>query len=113
MRVQWTIIAALLFALLTGVFAVINMDSVKVNFLFSETQSPLILVILVSTVLGGLTVGLFGIVRQYKLQREIKHLESKLAELESKDGFDSIVGAVLSQDMAKEEEFPPAHPAKE
>jgi len=79
MRVQWTIIAALLFALLTGIFAVINMDSVKVNFLFSETQSPLILVILVSTVLGGLTVGLFGIVRQYKLQRIIKQLKGQLA----------------------------------
>jgi len=112
MRVQWTIIAALLFALLTGIFAVINMDSVKVNFLFSETQSPLILVILVSTVLGGLTVGLFGIVRQYKLQRIIKQLQGQLAahgiseDLSGAIGQESISSYVADEasytDKAKE-----------
>ncbi|MCQ6560291.1 LapA family protein [Paenibacillus mendelii] len=81
MKTQWTIIAALLFALITAIFAVINVEAVQVNFLFTETKSPLILVILVSTLLGGLTVGLFGIVRQYKLQRRIRELDHKLASL--------------------------------
>lgn len=81
MRTQWTIIAALLFALVTGIFAVINVEPVMVDFLFASTETPLILVILASTLLGGLTVGLFGIVRQYRLQRRIKQLEKQLAAL--------------------------------
>ena len=79
MKVQWIILAALLFALITGVFAVINVDPVLVDFLFVQTETPLILVILVSALLGGLMVGLFGIVRQYRMQRRIKTLEKRLA----------------------------------
>jgi lipopolysaccharide assembly protein A len=79
MKVQWIILAALLFALITGVFAVINVDPVLVDFLFVQTQTPLILVILASALLGGLMVGLFGIVRQYRMQRRIKTLEKQLA----------------------------------
>ncbi|CAM4279795.1 LapA family protein [Paenibacillus tarimensis] len=78
MRVQWTIIAALLFALITAIFAVINIEPVEVNFWFTRTSLPLILVILISTLLGGLTVGLFGIIRQYRLQRRIRQLEREL-----------------------------------
>ncbi|PZD97744.1 DUF1049 domain-containing protein [Paenibacillus sambharensis] len=78
MRVQWTIIAALLFALITAIFAVINIEPVEVNFWFTRTSLPLILVILISTLLGGLTVGLFGIIRQYRLQRRIRLLEQEL-----------------------------------
>ncbi|MNR56130.1 hypothetical protein D3C85_1766480 [compost metagenome] len=40
----------------------------------------MILVILTSTLLGGLIVGLFGMVRQYKLQRKVKQLEKQLQE---------------------------------
>lgn len=82
MKVQWTLIFALAFALLTAVFAVINVEPVRVNFLFAETNTPLILVILTSTLLGGLTVGLFGIIRQYRLQRTIRSLERRLKEHE-------------------------------
>ncbi|TXK86068.1 lipopolysaccharide assembly LapA domain-containing protein [Paenibacillus sp. N3.4] len=80
MKTQWTLISALVFALLTAVFAVINVEPVQVNFLFAQTNTPLILVILTSTLLGGLIVGLFGIVRQYKLQRKLKHVEKQLQE---------------------------------
>lgn len=82
MKLQWTLILALLFALLTGIFAVINVETVHVNFLFATTDIPLILVILGSTLLGSLIVGLFGIIRQYKLQRHIRSLEKQLTELQ-------------------------------
>lgn len=82
MKIQWTLIFALAFALLTAVFAVINVEPVRVNFLFAETNTPLILVILTSTLLGGLIVGLFGIIRQYRLQRTIRGLERRLQEAE-------------------------------
>ncbi|MGG1551435.1 MULTISPECIES: LapA family protein [Paenibacillus] len=80
MKIQGMLIAGLIFALITAVFAVINVEPVKVNFLFAETSTPLILVILTSTLLGGLMVGMFGIVRGYKLQRKVKLLEKQLLE---------------------------------
>ncbi|SEG72585.1 lipopolysaccharide assembly LapA domain-containing protein [Paenibacillus sp. UNC499MF] len=77
-RIQWLLIGALIFALITTVFAVVNMDRVRVNFVFMETNAPLILVIVISTVLGGLIVGLFGILRQVQMQKEIKELRKQL-----------------------------------
>ncbi|RXZ83381.1 DUF1049 domain-containing protein [Paenibacillaceae bacterium] len=81
MKVQWIVISALLFALITAVFAVINVEAVQVNFLFTQTKTPLILVILASTLLGGLTVGLFGITRQFKMKRHIRKLENEVSDL--------------------------------
>lgn len=46
MRIQWSLIAGLIFALLTAIFAVINVDPVQVNFGFDVVNIPLILVIL-------------------------------------------------------------------
>lgn len=77
-RIQWTLILALLFALITAIFAVVNVESVPVNFLFANPDIPLILVILGSTLLGGLIVGMFGIIRQYRLQKRISGLEKEL-----------------------------------
>ncbi|REK71446.1 LapA family protein [Paenibacillus paeoniae] len=80
MKGQGILISAFVFALVIAVFAVINVDQVQVNFLFAKTNTPLILVILVSTLLGGLTVGLFGMLRIYKLQKTVKALEKRVAE---------------------------------
>ncbi|MBO8172622.1 MAG: DUF1049 domain-containing protein [Bacillaceae bacterium] len=71
----------LIFALLVALFAVVNVNSVAVNFLFAEKEIPLILVIIGSALLGGLMVGSFGIVRQYRLQWRIKKLEQELAAI--------------------------------
>ncbi|CAI6026515.1 hypothetical protein PAECIP112173_00466 [Paenibacillus sp. JJ-100] len=83
MKMQWTLIAGLVFALLTGIFAVINVDSVQVNLLFNSVQIPLILLILGCTLIGGIIVGSYGIYRQYQLQRENKRLHLRVAELEA------------------------------
>ncbi|GBF76335.1 hypothetical protein PA598K_04797 [Paenibacillus sp. 598K] len=82
MKVQWLIISALVFAVITAVFAVINVEAVQVNFLFTTIQTPLILVILISTLLGGLMVFLFSFVRQVQMQRRVKQLEKQLAALQ-------------------------------
>ncbi|MEK3882326.1 lipopolysaccharide assembly protein LapA domain-containing protein [Paenibacillus sp. PL2-23] len=83
MKGQGMLISAFAFALVIAVFAVINVDQVQVNFLFAKTSTPLILVILASTFLGGLTVGLFGMLRIFRLQRTVKSLEKRVAELTS------------------------------
>ncbi|MCR2803471.1 LapA family protein [Paenibacillus soyae] len=90
MKGQGMLISAFAFALVIAVFAVINVEQVQVNFLFAKTTTPLILVILVSTLLGGLTVGLFGMLRIFRLQRTVKSLEKRIAELTpSEEGFEA------------------------
>lgn len=83
MRFQWNLILGLIFALIIAIFAVVNVDSVRVNFVFGYTEIPLILIILGSALLGGLIVGMFGILRQYKQQRQIKKLEKEIEELKT------------------------------
>lgn len=77
-KFQWNLILGLLFALIIAVFAVANVNSVKINYLFGYTEFPLILIIIGSALLGGLIVGMFGILRQYQLQRKIKKLEKEV-----------------------------------
>lgn len=81
------LILAFVFALIIALFAVFNVESVEVNFLFVKTHAPLILVILISTLFGGLTVGALGIFRIFVLQRKLKQYEknSTIATKDIKD----------------------------
>jgi putative membrane protein len=81
MRIQWSLIAGLIFALLTAIFAVINVDPVQVNFGFDVVHIPLILIILGCALIGGVIVGSYGIFRQYKLQKQIKNMTAELTKL--------------------------------
>ena len=108
MKGQGMLISAFAFALIIAIFAVINVESVQVNFLFTQTTTPLILVILVATFLGGLTVGSFGMIRIFKLQRNVNSLEKQLALLTAdadSSGFHSQVadqpGAIAANDMSE------------
>lgn len=77
MKFQWNMLLGIIFALIVAVFAVINVEPVSVNYLFGEGDWPLILVILISVLLGGLIIGSAGIIRIYSLQRKIKTLEKE------------------------------------
>lgn len=93
MKLQWSLILGLIFALLTAVFAVINVDPVQVNFGFDQIELPLILVILGCAVIGGVIVGSYGIFRQYKLQKQIKVLNAELSKLrDAGNSFDTLSG---------------------
>lgn len=93
------LISAFVFALVIAIFAVINVEQVQVNFLFAQTSTPLILVILVSTLLGGLTVGLFGMIRIFRLQRSVKTLERHIAELSApSEPFEAVYAADRAAD---------------
>lgn len=78
MKRQWGLIFTLIFALLIAFFSVVNVNSVKVNYIFGSANWPLILVILVSVLLGALLLGSFGIVRMFRLQRKISRLQKEL-----------------------------------
>ncbi|WLR56224.1 lipopolysaccharide assembly protein LapA domain-containing protein [Mesobacillus subterraneus] len=83
MKFQWTLLLGLAFALIVAVFAVINVDPVTVNYLFGESEWPLILVILGSVLMGGLIVGSVGLFRMFVLQREVKTLKKRNNSLEA------------------------------
>ncbi|WP_342423455.1 lipopolysaccharide assembly protein LapA domain-containing protein [Paenibacillus sp. FSL E2-0178] len=91
MKFQWSLILGLFFALLTAVFAVMNVDTVPVNFGFDVVSIPLILVILGCALIGGVVVGSYGIFRQYKLQKQIKSLNAELTKLrDAGNAMDSL-----------------------
>ncbi|WP_191560738.1 lipopolysaccharide assembly LapA domain-containing protein [Metabacillus idriensis] len=81
MKRQWSFIFAILFALIVAIFAVINVNPVKVDYLFGEADWPLILIILGSVLLGGLMIASAGLTRIYALQRKVKGLEKEKAAL--------------------------------
>lgn len=78
MKFQWTILVALLFAVLIAIFAVFNVDSVPVNFIFSTEMIPLVLIILGSALLGALISGFFAIYKSYSTGRRVKDLQKQL-----------------------------------
>jgi len=81
MKQQWTLIFALLFALVIAVFSVVNVSPVPVDYVFGTAELPLILVILGSALAGGLAVGLFGTIRMVRQNRRIRALERELQAL--------------------------------
>lgn len=80
MRIQWSLLAGLIFALITAIFAVINVNPVQVNLLFGTFDVPLILLILGCTLLGAVIVGSYSIYLQFRSQKKIKQLEHQLAQ---------------------------------
>ncbi|MDY0396845.1 lipopolysaccharide assembly LapA domain-containing protein [Virgibacillus halophilus] len=77
MKGQTYVILAIIFIILIAVFAVTNVSSVEVNYFFWHTESPLILVILFSVLMGVLITAATGMLRMYRLQRKAKALEKE------------------------------------
>ncbi|EPD54317.1 lipopolysaccharide assembly protein LapA domain-containing protein [Paenisporosarcina sp. FSL H8-0542] len=75
MKFQWSLLFALIFAVVVAIFAVVNVDTVPVNYVFGTAQWPLILVILGSALLGALVSGSVAIYRSFVFQRRVKQLE--------------------------------------
>jgi len=75
MKFQWSLLLALVFAIIVAIFAVVNVDSVPVNYVFGTAQWPLILVILGSALLGAIVSGSVAIFRSFVWQRRVKQLE--------------------------------------
>lgn len=103
MKIQWSLILALIFALITAVFAVMNVDPVHVNLFAGSVDIPLILLILGCTLLGGIIVGSFGIYRGYRLQREVKSLKAQLLHIQEATGY-TAPEVVASEIPTSEEE---------
>ena len=83
MKFQWSLLIALIFAVIVAIFAVVNVDDVPVNYVFGTAQLPLILVILGSALLGAFISGSVAIFRSFVYQRRVKQLEKDNTAKES------------------------------
>ncbi|MBN8208427.1 DUF1049 domain-containing protein [Bacillus sp. NTK071] len=81
MKGQWGLVIALVFALIIAVFSVVNVDPVQVNYVFGTSDWPLVLVILGSVLMGAILVLGFGMVKYYRLKKELKKLQKENAQL--------------------------------
>ncbi|WP_188453538.1 LapA family protein [Virgibacillus oceani] len=83
MRGQSYVILAIIFVIIVAVFAVTNVDTVEVNYLFWSGEAPLILVILFSVLMGGIITAAVGAVKMFRLQREVRSLKSENKNINS------------------------------
>lgn len=99
MRGQTNVILAIIIVIVVAIFAVTNVESVEVHYLFWSGSSPLILIILFSVLMGGIITAAVGTIRMFRLQRKIRSLKQENQEMEKllqKHG--------LAKDMTKDEE---------
>lgn len=78
MKLQWSLLLGLLFAIIIAIFAVYNVEAVPVDYVFGTAEWPLILVILGSALLGSLISGMIAMYRSFVLARKVKQLEKEL-----------------------------------
>jgi len=81
---QTYVILSILFIILISVFAVFNITSVEVNYLFWKGSSPLIFVILASVLLGGVLTMIVGSKSYFTLKKENKEMRQQLKQFEEK-----------------------------
>ena len=82
MKVQWTLILALLFSLIVAVFALVNNELVVVNFLFASVEISLVLLILGSAAAGAVIMVFLSLVRHVQVGFQMRDLKKKVAVLE-------------------------------
>ena len=81
MKTQSTLLLVILFAPIVAVFAVINVDLVRVNYIFGQSEWPLVLVIIVSVLMGGVISGLVSLFRTIGLKRQNNVLIHQIEKL--------------------------------
>ncbi len=83
---------SLIFAAIVAIFALANADKVAIDLLFTKVQISQAIVIFISTILGALIMALLGMVRTFKLKKEIKELNKLIEPLEAEiDNLKSLV----------------------
>jgi uncharacterized integral membrane protein len=83
---MWTLILALLIAIIIAGFASLNSAPVSVNFLlWKAPELSLAIVVLFSVLIGVLMAALFGASQYLKTAQRIKELEDRIRELGGKE----------------------------
>ena len=80
MKIQWTFVIGLIFAIIVAIFATVNVESVPVNYVFGEASWPLILVILGSVLVGFIISFCFSAFRMLGGKRQTKLVKKELED---------------------------------
>ncbi|MGM0163155.1 lipopolysaccharide assembly protein LapA domain-containing protein [Enterococcus sp. DIV1059_2] len=83
MKNQWRVIVGILLILVIVLFAVANNMTVPINFGFATIQSPLILAIIGSALLGALILLLVSTSAMFRQKKELKQLRKELSDYRS------------------------------
>lgn len=78
MKIQWTLVIGLIFAIIIAIFATVNVDKVPVDYVFGEAYWPLILVILGSMLVGFIISFCFSAFRMLSSQNQTKAVRKEL-----------------------------------
>ncbi|WP_059173678.1 lipopolysaccharide assembly LapA domain-containing protein [Bacillus sp. FJAT-27445] len=87
MKTQWSLLLAILFAVVVAVFAVMNVEPVEVDYFFGIAHWPLILVVLGSVLAGVVIMGAVGAGRIVALKRELRKVRKQRDELEVRNNL--------------------------
>ncbi|MFS0689838.1 lipopolysaccharide assembly protein LapA domain-containing protein [Sporosarcina sp. 179-K 8C2 HS] len=82
MKMQWSLILSILFAIIIAVFAILNVEPVQVNYLFGKAHLPLILVVLFTALLGAAISGFMAMFRSIHANRQINELKKEMTAKE-------------------------------
>lgn len=107
MKQQWKLMVSLVLVILIVIFSLSNTQPVNIDFFFTKSQVPLVLVILVSLLLG-VTLGMIASLTTIgSSRRKIKQLENELTKAQE---FVTQLNAdlVAAKEQAKREEEKPA-----
>nr|WP_220127366.1 lipopolysaccharide assembly protein LapA domain-containing protein [Anoxybacillus ayderensis] len=80
---QRNIIFGLIFALLVALFSIANVQNVEVNYIVGYFETPLVIVILSSVILGALIVFFVGGLKLVKMRNYTKKLEKEIEQLQA------------------------------
>ncbi len=80
---QKSLIVVLITAVIVAVFAVLNADPVSINLIFAKYEMSQAVVILVSAVIGALTMYILNAFQAAKLKKQVKQLSKKLIDSDS------------------------------
>ncbi|KAF1086659.1 hypothetical protein SPSYN_00378 [Sporotomaculum syntrophicum] len=82
---DWRFVLSLFFAVIVTIFAVQNANTAEVRFLHLELNISQALVILVSAIIGAVTVLLLSIIRSFKLKKKMKELNKVITNLKEEN----------------------------
>ncbi|MGM0501186.1 MAG: LapA family protein [Bacillota bacterium] len=78
-------IIALILSIVVASFAIVNSKVVAINLLFSTVSVSQALVIFISVAVGAIIALLFGLVKEFKLKRDLKDSKQQIKELEKEN----------------------------
>ncbi|ALS00682.1 hypothetical protein ATZ33_04635 [Enterococcus silesiacus] len=78
MKNQWRVVMGLVLVLIVVIFAVLNNQTVPVNFGFTKISGPLILIILGSAIVGALIGLLTSTTTMWKQKKQVKELKKDI-----------------------------------